>query len=87
MRTSFLPNNAYKEFKNKIISQKFTPKLKLDNDIFYTYNYNENHSIINNTNISENNKNNKINQMSFLFPSIPEKVNIIIFIYLFFYIF
>ena len=84
MRTSFLPNNDYKEFKNKIISQKFTPKLKFDNDIFYTYNYNENHSIINNTNISENNKNNKINQMSFLFPPIPEKVNIIILIYLFF---
>ena len=66
--TLLLSNNS--DEITSIISKKFAPRLKTDNDSIYYSTSN------NNTNLDNNNQNNinsniTLNEMSFLFPSIP----------------
>lgn len=70
MTHSIVQSNFNEDIFNNTI---FLPKLKLDNDISFPYNNNENNPYVNN--IIKDNKINTLNQMSFLFPSIPVEVS------------
>ena len=57
-----------------LMNKKFMPKLKTDNDSIY-FSLSNNIINIQNNNNEFDNDNNKLNKMSFLFPSIPIKVS------------
>lgn len=77
MTNLILASNVNEDYNNSFINSKVVPKLKLDNDIYFSFNNNENYPSTNNTNIFIKDKEiNKLNTMTFLFPSIPIQVSI-----------
>ena len=68
MTTKMLSLNFDSKLNNEIINNKFIPRMKYDNSQIYTYDK-ENYEI--NSYYRQNEEDNKVNKMSFLFPSIP----------------
>ena len=75
MTTSILISSFEPEYNKDIINSKFIPTRKCDNTSYFPYekeNYEINSDISNRDQISGKNK---IEQISFLFPSMPIKVS------------
>ena len=81
MTTSLLITSFDSEYNKDIIKTKFAPTRKYDNSSYYVYekeNFEINSDISDREQILEKNK---INQISFLFPSMPIKVSYYFFNY------
>lgn len=72
MTTSILLPNFDSRYDQKIIDKRFIPKIKYDNQEYYTFGK-ENYEI--NNNFEKIDENNDVNKISYLFPSIPIKVS------------
>lgn len=79
MATSIILPNFDSRFNNEIVNSKFLPKMKYDNSQYDSFEK-ENFEI--NSDIAKNVEKSKINHMSYLFPSVPIKVSINIFIFI-----
>ena len=79
MATSIILPNFDSRFNNEIVNSKFLPKMKYDNSQYDSFEK-ENFEI--NSDIAKNVEKSKINHMSYLFPSVPFKVSINIFIFI-----
>ena len=79
MATSIILPNFDSRFNNELVKSKFLPKMKYDNSQYDSFEK-ENFEI--NSDLAKNVEKSKINHMSYLFPSVPIKVNINIFIFI-----
>ena len=71
MTTSIILPNFDSGYNNEIINNKFIPRMKYDNSQYYSYEK-ENYEI--NNDFGQKDEKDKVNKMSFLFPSVPIEV-------------
>jgi hypothetical protein len=73
MATSIILPNFDTRYHCEIINNRFAPKLKYDNSQYFS-SEKENYEL--NSDFEQNDENNKVSKMSYLFPSVPIEVSI-----------